>query len=223
MQIHRKIIVCTSIICLVTLILSFIITILDKTIPANWFTFLLSLAISIFASSLLILANSLVSYPLLRKSSAREAGRLAIDIVETYATLELCIYEVKENPNLSKDNTQLQVFDSIFISMIRKLKEFVGKEQVSWPLPTILKKYFVRNDETLSSIEARMVLYCFESLSYCSNCHINLVELRLYAGDKQAKTIESFVQNWKGLYDYFSKTGKYITLYEKYIHMLSNI
>jgi hypothetical protein len=203
--------------------LSFIITILDKIIPANWFTFLLSLAISIFASSLLILANSLVSYPLLRKSSARDAGRLAIDIVETFATLELCVYEVIENPSLSKDITQLQVFDSIFVSMIRKLKEFVGKEQISWPIPTILRKCFIRNDETLSSIEARMVLYSFEALGYCSNCHINLVELRLYVVDKQAKTIQSFVQNWKGLYDYFSKTGKFNTLYERYVHMLSSI
>ena len=223
MQIHRKIIVCTSIVCLATLILSFTITILDDILLANWFAFLLSLAISIFASSLLILANSLVSYPLLRKSSARYAGQLASDILETYATLELCIYEVTENPSLSKDINQLQVFDSIFVSMIRKLKEFVGKEQIAWPLPTMLRKCFVRNDETLSSIEAQMVLYCFEVLKYCSSCHINLVELRVYVGDKQAMTIQSFVKNWNGLYDYFSKTGKFNILYEKYIHMLSSI
>ncbi|HWQ98867.1 MAG TPA: hypothetical protein VN538_12365 [Clostridia bacterium] len=223
MQVHRKSIICTSTICFATLVLAILLTCFEKYFLLSWFTFLISLTIGVFASSLIMLANSLVAYPVLRKACANTSIQLLSEILEKHAELEMLVVEVKSSSNSNVSSNPMQVFDSLLMSQIRSLKNYIGSERIAWPSTTKLTRILKIHKSSLALTEAQMVVCCFEALQSYSKCHVNFAEFRLYEGDKQAEALKQFVDNWREVFMLFSKTGDFLSFYNKYIELVAKV
>lgn len=225
MQIHRKSIVYTSIVCTLTLVCSVLLTINSSAFSDNWSGFLLSLSISIFASSLLILFISVISYSVLRKYTARDSIQLFCQIIESYANLALFI---QNKDVLAASDTQtinrFIIFDNMIVSLNDLIMRFINYEKISWPRPALFLKKALTNDTSLFSTEIRVLVNCTEALNFSSACHVNLVEIRNY--DKlpqQKKAMDTFVKNWDNLYEYFRADGKLNKYFNSYIKLLGSV
>ena len=224
MQIQRKSIICTSIICVATLILSIFVTINVTRFLDNWFVFLLSLIISIFASSLLVLSNSLLSYSVTRKNTSGDSIQLFCEIFEEYANTTLYLQDTLLNSSGVKlYKNQIDLIDTKVLSMIKLFKRIIAAERIAWPRPSFCVRYALKHQNSLYSIETKVLMHCVNALKACSNCHVCLKEIRFLEGDRQNQAIQTFVENWKKFQDAFKKGEGLDILFEPYNDLLRKI
>jgi len=224
MQIHRRSIICTLVVCILTLIVSIVIVNSESSFKGAWFTFSISLTISIFASALLILIISIISYLLTRRHAAQEYVQLLCDIIETQAIISLVLQDNElTDGKIALRKSQIQAVDKLFDSLTKQQKILIRNDRIAWPRPSFLLRYSLKKKNSVFSTESTLQVSLLHTLEESVKCHICLNEILYLDGQKQQDSIRSFVTSCNNLNGYFKKGGQLEVLSDLYIQTLNNL
>lgn len=224
MQIHRRSIVVTLLICLLTLVFSIVITVSSDFFNNKWYIYLVSLTISIFASSLLLLFNSILSYSIMRKSAAGDSIQLLCDIFESQAKIALHFLDNQlPNKKISLKISQMRIIDESLCSFINLLKRFVGSEKIAWPRPSFLLRFALKKTTSLYYIEATVMVNCYNALEKSSICHLDLLTIIHSDGIPPKTSVDAFVKSWNALNECFCKGGSLNKLLDQYTEVMRKV
>ena len=177
MNTHRQTIVGATTVCLISLVISLALTIYSSRLLANWFTYILSVVVGVFSSSLIILISSVISLKV-RKREVASSYMLPMSQLNTeLELLSLFFNSNRITLESALSNTQeYSRLEDIFSQLVEKYTTILLIERMSW----VSQKQYDRHINTLSKQRLPYIECTFKKFSgqAASCCTIILIMLK---------------------------------------------
>lgn len=219
MNAHRLTIKIASVICSITLVASFFITLYSTSFLDNWFTCILSLVVGLFTSSLIILVGSVVGLTV-RKREVASSYMLPMSQLNTEIDL-LRLFFTKHHIALDATYSYHEEFSKlevIFSLLAEKYTTLLLIERMSW----VSQKYYDHHISVLSKQGLPYIECTFKKLSAqaASSCTIILALLKrypLYSDSNQFAELFAVLRDQLAkLNDLISPEGEYDECIKKF-------